>query len=621
MWRRHAGILRRVIWCGWLLAGSSQVSAVDILFNQVDWLDNNGGYTIAMSDWGEVTVQFSSGDAGLFTQAGSSFVGYVNIVTTVPGGSSNNWAVANDPVIFNNLGEFDNSLPETLYFDLGVPSGSNRVTTLEYGLTVDSAPLGSVPSGPMTASSVGVSRVLFGGSIGVLDGQRFSGDTGQRAPGPAYDFRGAQAGETAVNKVSIGIGRTNLPPISVDPNGCVPEAAARSIKYLLPSLTNSIQAIYDTLKGSNYMNSSLGTNGSGTDGFSYLHGKTNYTSQMGLPISTVIGITNFSQVITAISNGADVEINIVWQVFTNSAGQTVTNGAPGVTGTNNCGHLAMVTDLITVFSNGVASAYKICWVEAAQSAGSTNHFRCFYFDTNGIIIVTTNGDSEQQVPKRTSSNCRLSSFYVETTNQTTNVSFSLLGGGKYLDASGQASVVRLSLDGTAAEDARGALSSFGNAVGGGLTTFNFLTRTEIISQSFSLITGMDLGGGNFTVSGQGVATVNGTLTNIKFTAGELDGIATLNIFNADTDAVLVGGTGEAGRADLQLTMTAGGGSDVNSPPGISILNLGGNLMITYSGTLLSSTNVAGPYAPVTGASSPFAVAPSPVGVFYRSSNP
>ena len=176
--------IRRAVWLCVLLAGNGQVSAVDVTFNQVDWLDNNGGYTSEKSDWGEVTVQFSSADSSLFTHTGSSFVGYVNIVTTVPGGSSNNWAVVNAPVVFNNLGKFDGGFTKALFFDLGVPRGSIRVTSLQYRLTVDGAPLGLVPLGPMTVSGVGVSELLFGGMVGVLDGTAYAGKFRPGCAGP-----------------------------------------------------------------------------------------------------------------------------------------------------------------------------------------------------------------------------------------------------------------------------------------------------------------------------------------------------------------------------------------------------------------------------------------------------
>ena len=57
-------------------------------------------------------------------------------------------------------------------------------------------------------------------------------------------------------------------------------------------------------------------------------------------------------------------------------------------------------------------------------------------------------------------------------------------------------------------------------------------------------------------------------------------------------------------------------------PTISVGLSGSNLVITYNGTLLSSTNVAGPYTPVAGAHSPtYSVPATEPQRFYRSSSP
>jgi hypothetical protein len=52
-------------------------------------------------------------------------------------------------------------------------------------------------------------------------------------------------------------------------------------------------------------------------------------------------------------------------------------------------------------------------------------------------------------------------------------------------------------------------------------------------------------------------------------------------------------------------------------PTISLAGSGNHLVITYTGTLLSSTNVTGPYSPVTGASPPYTISPSNARMFYR----
>ncbi len=546
----RGGAAQCTIWLLLLLIGNGRMSAIDISFHQLDWLDNNGGFTSEKSDWGKVTLRFSSADTNLFTQTGNSFVGYVNIVTTVPGGSTNNWAVMNAPVVFNNLSEFDNGYPKTLRFDLGVPRGSNRVASLHYRVTIDDIPLGVAPFGPMTLSGVGISRVLYGGFSGVMDGIIFSGNSGQTAPAPAFNAVGAFPGESAINKVAIGY--TNFSDIPVvtnqDLNGCVPASAAQSIKYLTrnnPAFTNTVQNIYDTLKGSNYMNSSLGTNGTGTGSVAYKQGKDKYVSTNGLGITTIVAVTNFIKVANAISNGADVEIAFRY---------SVTNSASGKT--NYSGHLAMVTSITTLIgSNGIVSGYEVEWVdgepvEFVDEEGNTisNSFENISHST----IVDTNGVIRN--PDTNYASQRFVGFYVETTNSAPDLSYNLNGAGKYLASAGQASIVRLALNGSASQDTAGNFSSSGPTAGG-LTAFDFLTRTEIEVLSFSLVEGSSLGGGNFTAEGQGLGTVNGVPTIINFEASKAGGVVKVKISDAETGAIFLNGTGEPGRADMQLTIT------------------------------------------------------------------
>ena len=63
--------------------------AVGLSFGQIDWEDGNGGFVSQNSDWGQVTVSFSSFDAGLLTPDGmGGYFGFMNVITTVGGGHS-----------------------------------------------------------------------------------------------------------------------------------------------------------------------------------------------------------------------------------------------------------------------------------------------------------------------------------------------------------------------------------------------------------------------------------------------------------------------------------------------------------------------------------------------------
>jgi hypothetical protein len=56
-------------------------------------------------------------------------------------------------------------------------------------------------------------------------------------------------------------------------------------------------------------------------------------------------------------------------------------------------------------------------------------------------------------------------------------------------------------------------------------------------------------------------------------------------------------------------------------PALRMASSGGNSKVSYTGTLLSSTNVAGPYATVYGAVSPYTIPTAGPRQFYRTSNP
>jgi Concanavalin A-like lectin/glucanases superfamily/Immunoglobulin I-set domain len=71
-------------------------------------------------------------------------------------------------------------------------------------------------------------------------------------------------------------------------------------------------------------------------------------------------------------------------------------------------------------------------------------------------------------------------------------------------------------------------------------------------------------------------------------------------------------------AQIQTVYEASSGA----VPAVSIAPVNGQVVITWNvGTLLSSTNVTGPYNPVLGATSPYTNTPSAAQMFYRVSNP
>jgi hypothetical protein len=60
-----------------------------------------------------------------------------------------------------------------------------------------------------------------------------------------------------------------------------------------------------------------------------------------------------------------------------------------------------------------------------------------------------------------------------------------------------------------------------------------------------------------------------------------------------------------------------GAAVVSAPPTVKITLSGNNVVITYTGTLLSAANVAGPYEPIVGANSPYATPATNAQTYYR----
>lgn len=128
----------------------------------------------------------------------------------------------------------------------------------------------------------------------------------------------------------------------------------------------------------------------------------------------------------------------------------------------------------------------------------------------------------------------------------------LLGGGKFL-VNTAVSMVRLELDGLVPTPDPGSFTD-ADGVTGELEAFNYLTRTLVQAVSFSSLEATQTGA-DFSASGTGTALVNGVPTNIAFTATQTGTVATFEVQDADTSAVLAGGTGEDNRAAFQLTVT------------------------------------------------------------------
>jgi hypothetical protein len=129
------------------------------------------------------------------------------------------------------------------------------------------------------------------------------------------------------------------------------------------------------------------------------------------------------------------------------------------------------------------------------------------------------------------------------------------GGGKFLALDGSASQLRVdfTVDVTTYD------ASFFTAysgISGALQAFNYESRTLIETTTVSYLDATLLGGGDFSVTGAGVALVNGVATNIIFDIDVANSVLTFLIApdEEDTETILAAGTEEAGRAAAVLTI-------------------------------------------------------------------
>jgi hypothetical protein len=131
--------------------------------------------------------------------------------------------------------------------------------------------------------------------------------------------------------------------------------------------------------------------------------------------------------------------------------------------------------------------------------------------------------------------------------------YDLLGGGKFL-VNGAVCMVRVELDGLeATPDPDDFQFLDDGSITGSLSAFDYLTRTQIDSVSFSSLSATKTGA-DFSAIGAGKALVNGVEKNVEFTATQTGSQASFELVDADTDQLLCGSSGESGRAAFQLTV-------------------------------------------------------------------
>jgi hypothetical protein len=402
-------ILTMVV-CGVFFISTVSLGA-SISFEQLDWRADAGGYTLEKSDWGKVHVQLGPADAPLLHQQGSAYFAYMNVVTTVPSGHTDNWAVKNHPIYFNSLAELIGRGPESLRFDLGTQPGQSRVSDLQYQVTFDAAPLATAPLGALQQIAVTPVDVIYGGWDGIVDGVHHFGGTGRGLPVPAYNYVGVLAsppllpvqqlnGTAPSGDGKIKVPESSLPPMNTLPNHCVPEATARSLHYLdsiAPQFSIPETPGVTAARLADLMETSL-TNG--TTEANYLFGKGYYVSEHHLPIMTTVGVKDFHQAINYLNAGYDVEANWVW------------NG--GDNHDEPMGHVAMVTQIIPNPDGSFTVRYAHDWDQ--QDGMEGNNFDAHTFESNGAL----RGAKPEE-------DAELASFYIECVPEPTTLVLLLLG--------------------------------------------------------------------------------------------------------------------------------------------------------------------------------------------------
>ncbi len=204
-----------------LLMGGG-VSAAVVDFQQVDWLDEVGGgvYTSENSDWGRMGINLEEADVDwLPFESGLGYVGYLNVITTVPSGHTGNWAVENLVLAIDDTSQaaLDDRGERVCLFDLGVTAGVD-VANLQYYMVISDEAQIVPPSGSMS-SPVGVSpfEIIKGGIEGTIPGsipsEDFLGGSGKNKPPPGQEpgqegARGGREEESSQEEVE-GLGEAD----------------------------------------------------------------------------------------------------------------------------------------------------------------------------------------------------------------------------------------------------------------------------------------------------------------------------------------------------------------------------------------------------------------------------
>ncbi|MGH7857131.1 MAG: hypothetical protein ACREQY_07325, partial [Candidatus Binatia bacterium] len=158
----------------------------------------------------------------------------------------------------------------------------------------------------------------------------------------------------------------------------------------------------------------------------------------------------------------------------------------------------------------------------------------------------------ETVPQTTGYSCQDVGGTLQCVSDRLCGDYTMSGGGKYL-LNKAVTMVRVDMTGEVPTSSE---STFSDSIDvtGTLSAYNYKTRKQINSVSFSSLKAILSAGGDFSATGRGKALVNNVLTDIVFDATKAGSAYTFSIKDAQTSGFLGGGTGEPGRAAVELTL-------------------------------------------------------------------
>jgi hypothetical protein len=328
----------------------------------------------------------------------NGYQGFINVSTQlqIPG-SSQNWAVQNLPIAFVNPSELNGRLAESTTFDLGIVRGSINLESLSnaimsFGLAISATPVNSMPAISYAPIGIQTLQVLFGGVADTEGGS--SGSSGRVIPLPAQNFVGALPGEKQSTVGKIFGEESAIPAVDEEINGCAPGSVARSLKYMAAqnglTVPGTVQDVYDVLKDSDHMKTSLGEDGTGTLVSMTKAGKDKYVKEKELGINTK-QTKDVEEAKKTLKNKGDVEISVRFKGKDENGNDIY------------WGHMAFVSEIIDLTDEqGNPTGYTVKYIDDAKQGDG--------LASNKTHTVTFNSDGTG----RASNVVRLINFQVET---------------------------------------------------------------------------------------------------------------------------------------------------------------------------------------------------------------